>query len=35
MRGFIFRMAVAMKEAGERRDCGALIWLGLAIRGRL
>lgn len=35
MRGFIYRLAMAVKEAGERWNCGALIWLGLTIRDRL
>jgi hypothetical protein len=35
MRGFLYRLAVAMKEAGERLNFPPLIRLGLALRGRL
>jgi len=33
MRGVFYRMAVAIKEFGERRRSGALIRLGLFLRG--
>jgi hypothetical protein len=32
MTGFIFRMAVAVKEFGERRHSGFFVRLGLAVR---
>jgi hypothetical protein len=35
MRGFFYRLAVAMKDAGERWGFAPLIRLGLALRGRL
>jgi hypothetical protein len=34
-RGSIYRLAVRMKDAGETWGFTPLIWLGLAIRGRL
>jgi hypothetical protein len=33
MTGFLYRMAVAIREFGERRRSGFCIRLGLAIRG--
>jgi hypothetical protein len=35
MRGFLYRLAIAMKDAGERRNIPVLIRLGLALRDRL
>lgn len=35
MTGFLYRMAVAIREFGERRRCGFFIRLGLAIRERV
>jgi hypothetical protein len=35
MRGFLYRLAIAMKNAGERRRFTPLIRLGLALRGWL
>jgi hypothetical protein len=35
MRGFLYRLAVAIKDAGELWNFPPLIRLGLAIRGRL
>jgi hypothetical protein len=35
MRGFLYRLAVAVKDTGERRGIALLIRLGLALRGRL
>jgi hypothetical protein len=35
MRGFLYRLAVAMKDAGERWSIPPLIRLGLALQGRL
>jgi hypothetical protein len=35
MRGFLYRLAIAMKDAGERMRFIPLIRLGLALRGRL
>jgi hypothetical protein len=35
MRGFIYRLAIAMKDAGERWNFPPLIWLGLAIKNRI
>jgi hypothetical protein len=35
MRGFLYRFAVAVKDAGERWGLVPLIRLGLALRGRL
>jgi hypothetical protein len=35
MRGFLYRFAVAMKDAGERWNFPPLIRLGLTLRGRL
>jgi hypothetical protein len=34
MRGFLYRLAIAMKDAGERWNFPPLIRLGLALRGR-
>jgi hypothetical protein len=35
MKGFVYRLAVRLKDAGETWGFPPLIWLGLAIRGRL
>jgi hypothetical protein len=35
MKGFLYRIAVAMKDAGERWNIPLLTRLGLALRGRL
>jgi hypothetical protein len=35
MRGFLYRLAMAMKDAGERWSVCPLIRLGLALRDRL
>jgi hypothetical protein len=35
MRGFAYRLAVALKDAGERWNIPPLIRLGLSIRDRL
>jgi hypothetical protein len=35
MRGFLYRLAMAMKDAGERWNIPVLIRLGLALRDRL
>jgi hypothetical protein len=35
MRGFLYRLAAAVKGAGERRNILPLIRLGPALRGRL
>jgi hypothetical protein len=32
MRGFIYRLGVSIKDAGENSKCGMVIRLGLAIR---
>jgi hypothetical protein len=32
MRGFLYRLAIAMKDAGERRGFTSLIRLGLALK---
>jgi hypothetical protein len=35
MRGFLYRLAAAVKDAGERRGIAPLIRLGLVLRDRL
>jgi hypothetical protein len=35
MRGFLYQLAMAVKDAGERWGCYPLIRLGLALRERL
>jgi hypothetical protein len=35
MRGFLYRLAMAVKNAGDRWNVPPLIRLGLALRGRL
>jgi hypothetical protein len=35
MRGFLYRLAIAMKDAGERWNVPPRIRPGLALRGRL
>jgi hypothetical protein len=35
MRGFLYRLAISMKDAGERWHFPPLIRLGLALRDRL
>jgi hypothetical protein len=35
MKGFLYRLAIAVKDAGERLGFAPLIRLGLALRGRL
>jgi hypothetical protein len=35
MAGFMYRLATAMKECGERRGMSGLIRLGLAMRERV
>jgi hypothetical protein len=35
MRGFLYRLAVAMKDAGDRGNFPPLIRAGLALRDRL
>jgi hypothetical protein len=35
MRGFLYRLATAVKDAGERRGIALLIRLGPALRDRL
>jgi hypothetical protein len=35
MRGFLYRFAVAMKDAGERWNIPVLIRMGLTLRGWL
>jgi hypothetical protein len=35
MKGFLYRLAIAMKDAGERRRFAPLIRAGLALRARL
>jgi hypothetical protein len=35
MRGWVYRLAVAVKDAGERWNIPPLIRLGLALKGRL
>jgi hypothetical protein len=35
MRGFLYRLAVAVKDAGERWGFTPLVRLGLALRDRL
>jgi hypothetical protein len=35
MRGFLYRLAIAMKDAGERWRISALIRGGIALKGRL
>jgi hypothetical protein len=35
MRGFIYRLGIAVKDRGERWHCGALIRLGLVITGNV
>lgn len=34
-KGSMYRLAVRLKDAGERWGFVPLIWLGLAIRGRV
>jgi hypothetical protein len=35
MRGFLYRLAIAMKDAGERWNMPGLIQAALALQGRL
>jgi hypothetical protein len=35
MKGWIYRLAVSMKDVGETWGIYPLIWPGLAIRGRV
>jgi hypothetical protein len=35
MRGFLYRLAVAVKDAGERWNIPVLIRAGIALRGAL
>jgi hypothetical protein len=35
MRGFLYRLAIAVKDAGERWNFPPLIRLGLALKSRL
>jgi hypothetical protein len=35
MRGFLYRLAIAMKDRGERWNIPGLIRAGLALKGRL
>jgi hypothetical protein len=35
MKGFLYRLAIAVKDAGERRNIPSLIRAGLALRERL
>jgi hypothetical protein len=35
MRGVLYRLAIAIKDAGERRGWGPLVRLGLALKALL
>jgi hypothetical protein len=35
MRGFLYRLAIRLKDFGERRRCAAFIKMGIALKTRL